>query len=293
MLHKVELPYNNQGIKGWHMHIRPFNQGSKKIGRRRDNPTFRAKNSTMEMLLSRMWSHRNEAGLISGEGVATYRGEGIGVLDTNQVAEIGMPLVLRPKTLPMEMFQPLVYNKKCYPSFWGRILCTFRLPVEAKTKVPSQCKSCNITQVLRRKRCTQPLPMWKRKSKQPSLICLQSAAHWAHLPCHPQRCWASERGNTKNRSLPSPSWGPKCIPVTCWGVLYRQGMASASPQRIPSYWSGFVGLSFNLVMKRTLQRLGQGTDSSTMANTKAAIAESCKYTMPKSWLVQYEGTMGL
>ena len=30
---------------------------------------------------------------------------GIG-LDTNQVAEIGMPLVLRPKTLPMEMFQP-------------------------------------------------------------------------------------------------------------------------------------------------------------------------------------------
>lgn len=80
----------------------------------------------MEMLLSRMWSHRNEAGLISGEGVATYRSEGSGVLDTNQVAEIGMPLVLRPKTLPMEMFQPLVYNKKCYPSFWGRILCTFR-----------------------------------------------------------------------------------------------------------------------------------------------------------------------
>lgn len=137
-------------------------------------------------------------------------------------------------------------------------------------------------------------PCGSGNPKQPSLICLQSAAHWAHLPCHPQRCWASERGNTKNRSLPSPSWGPKCIPVTCWGVSYRQGMASASPQRIPSYWSGLVGLSFNLVMKHSiLQRLGQGTDSSTMANTKAAIAESCKYTMPKSWLVQYEGTMGL
>ena len=178
------------------------------------------------MLLSRMWSHRNEAGLISGEGVATYRSEGSGVLDTNQVAEIGMPLVLRPKTLPMEMFQPHNWcTTKSGARLFGVGYCVlFALPVGAKTKVPSQCKSCNITQL----RCVENahpnlFPCGSGNPKQPSLICLQSAAHWAHLPSHRQRCWASERGNTKNRSLPSPSWGPKCIPVTCWGGLVPPG----------------------------------------------------------------------